>query len=84
MKLASQEGHRPGNARTEKLDNLGEVGYHGIEFLGDGRLEEASMTRLGSVVSIFFKTTLATVVALAILSIGYSHASTISLYKMVL
>lgn len=39
MKLASQEGLVPGRDLSEKLDNLAEYGYQGIEFGGRG-LEE--------------------------------------------
>ena len=34
MKLASQEGLAPGKDLSEKLDNLAEYGYEGIEFWG--------------------------------------------------
>jgi sugar phosphate isomerase/epimerase len=36
MKLASQEGLAPGRDLSEKLDNLAEYGYEGIEFWGSG------------------------------------------------
>ncbi|MFQ6040200.1 MAG: TIM barrel protein [Candidatus Poribacteria bacterium] len=36
MKLASQEGLAPGKDLSEKLDNLAEYGYEGIEFGGNG------------------------------------------------
>jgi len=39
MKLAAQEGMVPGRTLAEKLDNLEEYGYEGIEFWGSG-LEE--------------------------------------------
>ncbi len=39
MKLACQEGMAPGESLKEKLDNLAQYGYEGIEFGGSG-LEE--------------------------------------------
>lgn len=39
MKLACQEGLCPGQTLSEKLDNLAEWGYEGIEFYGKGLWE---------------------------------------------
>lgn len=39
MKLACQEGMAPGNTLQEKLDNLAQFGYEGIEFWGSQFLD---------------------------------------------